>query len=62
MRSIGIAALVLLGLFLGVFLWLEFTTDVSREFMLSDGDTADLEWPRRPILGPAAEGCYVSHR
>lgn len=39
MRSIGIAALALLGLFLGIFLWLEFTTENSQEFMLSGGES-----------------------
>lgn len=43
MRSIGIAALALVGLFLGVFLWLEFSTDISREFMLSDAETESSE-------------------
>ncbi len=43
MRSIGIATLAILGLFLGIFLWLEFTTDTYQEFMLSDADSGESE-------------------
>ena len=58
MRSIGIAALAVLGLFLGIFLWLEFTTDISQEFMLSDAESGPSEPDKRaesPIEGDKGE-------